>query len=64
MRYDELWNAFAPLVQTGRAALWMRRMVLGPSPEFCLQSAESMTLPAACAPLHVALRMVWPGGRA
>lgn len=64
VRYDELWNAFGPLARNGHAALWMRRMVLGPSPEFCLQAAGSVTLPSGYAPLHIALRPVWPGGKA
>jgi len=42
----------------------MRRMVLGPSPEFCFQAAESLSLPSGYGPLHIALRPVWPGGKA
>ncbi len=64
VRYDELWNALGPLVRDGHGALWMRRMVLGPSPEFCLQAAGPVTLPSGYTPLHIALRPVWPGGRA
>ena len=61
MRYEELWTLLAPVVKaTPGAALWCRQMVLGPTPELCLQAPAEMTLPA---PLHaraIALRPVWP----
>ncbi len=39
-------------------ALWMRRMVLGPTPEFCLHAAGPVALPPAVTPLHVAVAPV------
>lgn len=64
VRYHEIWKTFGPRVQDGRAAVWMRRMVLGPSPEFCLQAVESVTLPPGYTPHHIPLRTIWPGGKA
>ncbi|MDH3496279.1 MAG: hypothetical protein OER21_05925 [Gemmatimonadota bacterium] len=41
-------------------AVWMRRMVLGPTPEFCLHVAGAVTLPPGVTPLRVG---VTPLGR-
>jgi hypothetical protein len=60
MRYDELMSRLQPLVERGEAALWMRFMVLGPSPEFCLQSRAPIQLPSEIRSLSLALRPVWP----
>jgi hypothetical protein len=40
--YAELDAALAP---APGVSLWMRKMVLGPTPEFCLMSAEPLGLP-------------------
>lgn len=58
--YDELMARCKPLVRDGESVLWMRRMVLGPTPEFCLESVGALTLPPEFRPLTVALRPVWP----
>jgi hypothetical protein len=58
--YDELFARFRPLVQDGEGVLWMRRMVLGPSPEFCVESTNGLTLPPEFRPLRVALQPIWP----
>src|SRR3954465_8629280 len=47
MKYDVLFDALHPIVKSSRAALWMRRMTLGPATEFCLQSTERVLLPPA-----------------
>lgn len=60
MRYVELFGLLAAVTQDGRAALWLRQMVLGPGPECCLQSAEAVVLPSPLSPLHISLRPVWP----
>lgn len=45
------------------AALWMRYMVLGPGPEFCLQSLQPLVLPPPFEAVRtVELRRVWPSG--
>ncbi len=55
-RYGEVWEELEPLVRAGGGALWMRRMVLGPSPEFCLRTASAVSLPSRYQALQVTLR--------
>jgi len=59
--YAALWGMLDPVITRGEASAWMRKMVLGPTPEFCVYSAEQLELPAPIEPLRVALRPVWPG---
>jgi hypothetical protein len=59
MRYDELMALLRPLVDGG-ASLWMRFMVLGPTPEFCLQSDAAILLPDALGARGLVLRPVFP----
>lgn len=60
MPYPDLYARLAA-VQT---RLWRRRMVLGPTPEFCLLEKKSdegnVPLPAAWHPLVVRREPVWP----
>lgn len=60
MSYAELDAALEPVVRESGGVLWMRQMVLGPTPEFCLQSPAKLKLPARFEPLWVTLRGVWP----
>jgi len=60
MSYESLWTELAPIVQEARGALWSRYMVLGPSPEFCFQTAEPREMPPRFAPIAIPLRQVWP----
>jgi hypothetical protein len=60
MSYDALFDQFRPLVREGENVLWMRQMVLGPSPEFCVESTNGFTIPPEFRPLSVALRPIWP----
>ena len=60
MAYEELFARCKPLVHEGESVLWMRQMVLGPSPEFCLESTNGLSLPPEFRPLSVALRPIWP----
>jgi hypothetical protein len=48
-----------PLAGTD-AALWIRHMVLGPSPELCLQSSREATLPPGVDARVIRLHRVWP----
>jgi hypothetical protein len=48
------------IIEDHQAQLWIRHMVLGPSPEFCLQSREPLRLPPPITPLTIPLRTVWP----
>ena len=61
MGYPALFEALAPLVAAGSAALWMRQMTLGPTPEFCLHSNEPVTLPPGFSGLTLPLTPVWTG---
>lgn len=60
MSYADLDVALEPLVTSSGGVLWMRQMVLGPTPEFCLRSATPLTLPAPFVPAWAKLRRVWP----
>jgi hypothetical protein len=60
MSYPALDELVGPLV-TGGAVLWMRRMVLGPTPEFCLEAAAPVRLPPRLSPLSLMFEPVWPG---
>lgn len=60
MSYDELFARLEPLVRDGESVLWMRQMVLGPSPEFCLESTNGLSLPPEFRPLSLTLRPIWP----
>ncbi|HEY7637013.1 MAG TPA: hypothetical protein VH763_15795 [Gemmatimonadales bacterium] len=60
MSYDQLFSTLQRLLPSAAGALWCRQMVLGPTPEFCLQSAVPVTLPPPFAPLVLELRPVWP----
>ncbi|MEO8430963.1 MAG: hypothetical protein ABI592_05590 [Acidobacteriota bacterium] len=62
MRYAELDRLLEPFTGPA-AALWMRQMVLGPSPELCIRSAEPLALPDPLRPLILPLRPVWPPPR-
>ena len=60
MSHAALYDALDHLVRSGSAALWGRQMVLGPTPEFCLQSERPIPLPDFPAARTVLLRPVWP----
>jgi len=60
VRYPELFERLAPVVEDAGASLWGRQMTLGPTPEFCLVSRlELVSLPFPVA-LRVSRRRVWP----
>ncbi|HEY9226324.1 MAG TPA: hypothetical protein VIP11_06745 [Gemmatimonadaceae bacterium] len=58
--YAEVDRALSPLVRDHDAVLWMRRMVLGPTPEFCLESSTALRLPPGYHALELTLRPIWP----
>ena len=58
--YAALRELLDPVVARGEAAVWMRRMTLGPTPEFCLYSAEALLVPEPIVALNVPLRPVYP----
>ena len=59
LSYSALFEALAPTIATAPAALWMRQMVLGPTPEFCLHSRDVVELPAGIAGHTLSLVPVW-----
>lgn len=64
MTYAALLEALAPLAAGGRGVLWMRNMVLGPTPEFCLQTEKPAMLPPPIPALALELRTVVGPARA
>jgi hypothetical protein len=62
MGYDQIFSAVKPLLRSSAGALWCRQMVLGPTPEFCLQSSAPVPFPATITPLALQLRPIWPIG--
>jgi hypothetical protein len=60
MPYRELFDQLAPVVDRVHGALWMRQMTLGPAREFCLHTAEPVSLVAGLEALVIPLRQIWP----
>ena len=58
--YARLTEVVRPVVEASRASLWMRRMVLGPSPEFCIRAHGPVPLPAELSAVSIPLSPVWP----
>jgi hypothetical protein len=59
MSYAQLDEALSPFVRDS-TVLWIRRMVLGPTPEFCLESISPVELPGRFSALTVLLEPIWP----
>ena len=59
MPYRDLFAQLAPVVEQVQGALWMRQMVLGPAPEFCLHAAGPVSMPAVFSALVMPLRQAW-----
>jgi len=49
LSYDDFYAQVRPLTNQPGVGLWGRQMVLGPTPEFCLRSPQSVNLPAGLA---------------
>lgn len=60
MAYPALLDGLGPLVSATRGALWMRQMVLGPAPEFCLHTTGPVELPPEYAAASYTRFPVWP----
>lgn len=58
--YPVLFERLEPQIARTGAALWMRQMVLGPTPEFCLHTAGVIDLPPEYAAASYARESVWP----
>ena len=60
MSYAALYALLSPLIEAERGALWGRQMVLGPAPEFCLQTVREVELPGPIRGVMLDCRLVWP----
>lgn len=60
LSYPILFERLAPLIAATEGTLWMRQMVLGPTPEFCLQTAALVALPPEYAAQSFTREPVWP----
>ena len=58
MSYAELDELLAPHASDG--VLWVRRMVLGPTPEFCFEATAPVRLPSGLGSIAVTHEPVWP----
>jgi hypothetical protein len=61
LSYPQLFAAIEPALRPVGGSLWMRRMTLGPSPEFCVLAEEAATLAPAFQMFAFQLRPVWGG---
>ena len=57
--YGELLARLEPLVRAAGGALWMRQMVLGPAPEFCVHAGAGLALPPGLSDLSLSMRPVF-----
>jgi hypothetical protein len=60
MSYTEFDEFLRPLVTPG-AVVWQRQLVLGPTPEFCIETGAPIDLVGEA--LRIEARAVWPGDR-
>lgn len=60
IRYETFFDQLEPLVKQAQGVLWMRQLVLGPAPEFCLHAAVPVSLPVPLKAAVIPLRPVWP----
>ena len=59
MSYETLYQTLQPQIKRSSGTLWERQMVLGPAPEFCLQTPADTSLPANFTPLKMSLTRIW-----
>lgn len=63
MTYGILLESLNPLIAAAGAALWSRRMTLGPTPEFCVHSREPLELAGELHVQRLSLEPIWPDAR-
>ncbi len=56
--YESYYDEVARSVGEGRADLWRRQLVLGPSPQFCVHSDEALQVPANLRPISSRLEPI------
>ena len=61
LSYSQLFAAIQPALGPVGGSLWMRRMTLGPSPEFCVLARQPAVLAPAFQMFAFQLRPVWGG---
>jgi len=59
MSYETLYQTLQPVTMQSAGSLWERQMVLGPAPEFCLQTPADTALPANFTALKMSLTHIW-----
>ena len=59
--YDDFYASLSDLTSKSGVGLWGRQMTLGPATEFCLQSAEEISLPDPLSAVTLELEPVWTG---
>lgn len=59
--YSQLYAEIEALSPDGESDLWRRRMVLGPTPEFCLLAKQRIEIPESMKPIQVKRKVVWNG---
>ena len=64
MGYAQLFAAIEPALGPVGGSLWVRKMTLGPSPEFCVLALEPATLASPFQMFAFQLRPVWGGAPA
>jgi hypothetical protein len=61
MSYPQLFAAIEPALKPVAGSLWVRKMTLGPSPEFCVLAREPATLASPFQMFAFQLRPIWGG---
>lgn len=64
LSYAQVFGAIEPTLGAVGGSLWMRKMVLGPSPEFCVLAREPATLAPSFQMFAFTLRPLWDGSLA
>ena len=59
MSYPQLFAAIEPALAPVGGSLWVRKMTLGPSPEFCVLAREPATLASPFQMFAFQLRPIW-----
>jgi hypothetical protein len=62
--YAQVFGAIEPALGAVGGSLWMRKMVLGPAPEFCVLAREPATLAPSFQMFAFPLRPLWDGSLA
>lgn len=59
MSYETVYQSLRPQINQSSGTLWERQMVLGPAPEFCLQTPGDTALPPIFNSLRIPLTPFW-----